>query len=172
MKCQICREKIANIVFTKIVNNEKVILHICSECAKKKGLTIEITSSETFNDKYSTHEPADFGDHLQEDYTPDVICRGCGLALSEFKKTGYFGCDQCYVSFELTLPNILKQIHGSAVHQGKVPLNLAGDIELKKHLRALRVRLQRCIEAEEYERAAELRDKISSIEGKIVKHDV
>lgn len=171
MKCQICRERAANIVFTKIVNSEKVVLHICNECARQKGLTIEITHSEPFPDENPDVKATLFHEHRHEDVTPDLMCRSCGLAFAEFKKSGFFGCDQCYNAFDMYIVNILKQIHGSAVHQGKVPLNIAGDIELKKHLRTLRQRLQRCIEAEEYERAAELRDKISSIEGKIVKND-
>ena len=42
MKCQICNSNNANIVFTQIVNNEKIVMQICSECAKKKGLSLEI----------------------------------------------------------------------------------------------------------------------------------
>ena len=41
MKCQICNKNNANIVFTQIVNNEKIVLQICSECAKNRGISIE-----------------------------------------------------------------------------------------------------------------------------------
>ncbi|MHB9031038.1 MAG: UvrB/UvrC motif-containing protein [Candidatus Latescibacterota bacterium] len=169
MKCQICRENPANIVFTKIVNNEKVVLHICGECAQKKGLTIEIGHPESITAAKSGIEDALGGEHRQETGAPNLVCEICGLPFAEFKKTGYVGCDNCYDAFNRYIVNILKQIHGSAVHQGKVPLHLAGDVELKKHVRTLRLRLQHCIEAEDYERAAELRDKIATLEGKVVK---
>ena len=62
MKCQICKENNANIIFTKIVNNEKITLNICADCAKEKGLTIKISSagnpqSETLFEP----KPLDFG---------------------------------------------------------------------------------------------------------------
>jgi len=165
-----CKENQANIVFTKIVNNEKVVLHICSECAQKKGLTIEIGPTEVSAvDKFGI-KPALNADQRREADIPDMVCDNCGLSFAEFNKTGFAGCDNCYDSFGRFIVNILKQIHGSAVHHGKVPLNIAGELELKKHLRTLRQRLKRCIEAEDYERAAELRDKIASLEGKIVKN--
>jgi protein arginine kinase activator len=111
-----------------------------------------------------------FGEGFQQEtVAPDLVCEGCGLSFEEFKKTGFLGCDHCYDAFNKYIVNILKQIHGSAVHQGKVPLNIAGNVELKKHVRVLRQRLRRCIEAEDYERAAELRDKIATLEGKVVK---
>jgi protein arginine kinase activator len=169
MKCQICRENLANIVFTKIVNNEKVVLHICSECAQKKGLTIEIGHPESIAAMKAGADHNPGGEQRQETNVPDLVCDICGLPFAEFKKTGFVGCDNCYEAFNRHIVNILKQIHGSAVHQGKVPLHIAGDVELKKHIRTLRLRLQHCIEAEDYERAAELRDKIASLEGKFVK---
>lgn len=171
MKCQICRENNAHIVFTKIVNNEKIVLHICAECAKKKGLTIELGESETYHQKkvpITNSMPVEKSDESSE---TGIICDSCGLSYSEFQKIGFFGCERCHQAFGEHIVNVLKQIHGSVHHEGKIPLGLSGEIEIKNHLRNLRLRLQRCVDSEEYERAAELRDKITSIEGKIVKND-
>ena len=205
MKCQICRERDANIVFTKIVNNDKMVLHICLECAKKKGLTIEISHlgplmNDTGTPSQNTGTPVEFmqhgdegaptdAEHLpgnppgffgapasavhtsgnlsNESPVPDLTCDRCGTKFAEFKKTGFFGCDRCHEVFGRYFVNIIKQIHGSTTHEGKAPLGLQSEVVSKKHLRTLRMRLKRCIESEEYERAAELRDKIASLEGKL-----
>ena len=172
MKCQICRERDANIVFTKIVNNEKAVLHICLECAKKKGLTVEISHAEQMQQEdlpFTQEANAGFFD---ESPVPDLTCDRCGTTFMEFKKTGFFGCDQCHEVFGQYFVNILKQIHGSTVHDGKTPVGLLSEVEMKKHLRTLRLRLKRCIESEDYERAAELRDKIASLEGKLSNHEI
>ncbi len=172
MKCQICGDNAATIVFTKIVNNEKAVLHVCGECAKKKGIMIELGHSQSVSTKSVDLTSSSHLEHGRDIQEPDLTCKTCGLLFEEFRKTGFLGCDACYETFGRHVANILKQIHGSAVHQGKVPLNLAGNIDLKNHLHTLRHRLKRCIDAEEYESAAELRDKIASLEGKIMKDDI
>jgi protein arginine kinase activator len=172
MKCQICRQKDANIVFTKIVNNEKMVLHICLECAKKKGLTVEIGPSEPIG-----QEQVQFPNQTDDFFSdkspvPDLTCDRCGTTFAEFKKTGFFGCDRCHEVFGQYFMDILKHIHGATIHEGKSPLGLMNEGEMKKHLRTLRMRLKRCIDSEQYERAAELRDKIASLEGKLSNHEI
>ncbi len=172
MKCQICHEREANIVFTKIVNNEKMVLHICVECANKKGLTIEIGQQSADIGGHDITVPKSGEEFHSEADTPDITCDRCGTRFIEFRRSGFFGCDRCHEVFGGHIDDILKQIHGAAVHDGKIPSDSKRDAELKKHLRTLRMRLKRCIESEEYERAAELRDKISALEGAVPDNDV
>jgi protein arginine kinase activator len=172
MKCQICKERDANIVFTKIVNNEKDVLHICLECAKKKGLTVEIGAADTEGvDSIPITQQTNAG-FFDESPVPDLTCDRCGTTFATFKKTGYLGCDHCHEVFGTYIEKILGQIHGATVHEGKAPVGTLNDLGVKKHLRTLRQRLKRCIESEDYERAAELRDKIATIEGMIPDSDV
>jgi protein arginine kinase activator len=169
MKCQICNENNANIIFTKIVNNEKVSLNICTECAKKKGLTVKISTSQNLDTEHESPSLDFFG--KEDMYEKYGACESCGLTYAEFRKTGLFGCDRCHESFGMEIVTLLKKIHGSTVHDGKTPLNISGEFEMKKHLRTLRSRLQRCIESEEYELAADLRDKIAVLEEKVTKDE-
>ena len=172
MKCQICRENNAYIVFTKIVNNEKIVLHICYECARKKGLTINMGQSDSYHPEDVPVSHPEQIEKQDDPPVPDITCSGCGLRYEEFRVAGFFGCDQCHEAFGKYIVNLLKQIHGSVVHEGKTPLTLSGEMDLKKHIRSLRTRLQRCIESEDYERAAELRDKIATIERKLLHHEI
>jgi len=166
MKCQICNKNEANIVFTQIVNNEKIVLQICSECAKKKGISVEI--EKTSYPKVHSFIGSLTGDIGEKDEKeiPNLTCNVCGLTFTEFKKNGLFGCDKCHAAFGEHISNLLKQIHGTDIYEGKLPNDLSGEGEKIKKLRRLHSELKRCIEMEDYERAAGLRDRISEIEGK------
>lgn len=177
MKCQICNNNEANIIFTQIINNEKIVLQICSECARKKGLSIEIDSVTT------SHSPESFlgglfGASVKKDEkdVPDLKCSVCGLTFAEFKKTGLFGCDACLEAFGVYLTNLLQQIHGTTVQTGstvqegtivqnnQIPKGPKKEIEMKNELEKLRIQLKKCVEVEEYENAAKLRDRIAVLE--------
>jgi protein arginine kinase activator len=98
----------------------------------------------------------------------DLQCDGCGLTYRQFSKIGRFGCANCYKTFHLKLEPILKRVHsGNTKHGGKIPKRIGGSIKLHQQIRELRIDLQQAIVNEEFEKAAELRDQIREIEGKI-----
>tara|TARA_Y100001949_G_C15832618_1_gene262702 strand:+ start:84 stop:260 length:177 start_codon:yes stop_codon:yes gene_type:complete len=56
-------------------------------------------------------------------------------------------------------------VHGGTKHVGKIYLPPDPTVsEIEKQMEALRRKLNRAVEAEDFERAAELRDKIRSLE--------
>ena len=61
----------------------------------------------------------------------------------------------------------MRRIHGSSLHRGKIPHRTGGTIELKHEIGMLRQKLQESVAQEEYERAAELRDKIRALEAQL-----
>ncbi len=173
MKCQICKKNDARIVFTQIVNNEKMVLHICPECAREKGLSIEIDISPAAHDSHSVEKllkgftsqndlPEDEGEQ-GGDY-PDLTCETCGLTFRDFKKEGLFGCDSCHVTFSDYLEDILRQIHGTAVHDSEPPKTDENVVGARHELKRLREKLKHCVEIENYEEAAEIRDRIAEIQ--------
>ena len=169
MKCQICNKNEANIVFTQIINSEKIVLKICTECAKKKGISIEI--EKPTQPKVSSLIGGLTGDLTYKDDKdiPDLTCETCGLTFAEFKKEGLFGCDRCHTYFGDHISTLLKQIHGTDVHEGKTPKIRIKDGEEIVSLRKLRADLKKAIELEEYEKAALLRDKIAALQEKKIK---
>jgi protein arginine kinase activator len=95
----------------------------------------------------------------------DVTCPFCGLSTTDFREIGRLGCPQCYPTFEEYLRGLLRRIHGGTHHVGKVylpPDPTASD--LQKRLAALKKKLERAVEAEDFERAANLRDEIRTLE--------
>ena len=164
MKCQICNNNEANIVFTQIVNNEKIILQICGECAKKKGLSVEIHSAiHPVTDSLLGGLTGELGEKEKKNI-PDLKCEVCGLTFAEFRKTGLFGCDACHEAFRDHVKNLLKQIHGSVIHEGKVPKSVSEKANVKKQLKDLRSELRHYVETEDYESAAKIRDQINLLE--------
>ena len=84
----------------------------------------------------------------------------------DFKKIGRLGCSGCYDAFRKYLIPLLKRIHGSNKHYGKMPLSQAKPVELKSEIEELKTKLQKAIQKEEFEEAANLRDTIKDLENK------
>ena len=164
MKCQICNKNDANIVFTQIVNKEKLVMQICSDCAQKKGLTMEFPKELPTPVESLVGSLTVDTDTKQSESVPDLHCTSCGLTFAEFKKSGLFGCDKCHEAFGVHIAKLLKQIHGQNTHDGKEPVELSGEIETKKKIKRFRSKLDRYVKREEYEKAAEIRDRINDLE--------
>ena len=89
------------------------------------------------------------------------------MTYDDFRKFGRLGCSECYNAFREQLAVLLKKIHGSNQHLGKAPSKLPQPIKKKiDQLQELKRQLQRAIEAESFEEAAALRDKIRGLEKK------
>jgi protein arginine kinase activator len=87
------------------------------------------------------------------------------LTFRDFRESGRLGCPHCYETYASHLQRLLRRVHGSTQHVGKVylpPDPSASDLE--RRLQALRRKLNRAVESEDFERAAELRDEIRSLE--------
>jgi protein arginine kinase activator len=81
-----------------------------------------------------------------------------------------FGCANDYTVFEKDLTPLLQRAHEGATHHvGKVPTRRggAGGVPIKRafDVSKLRKELAKAVEAEDYERAAKLRDQIKQAEG-------
>jgi protein arginine kinase activator len=170
MLCQECEKRPATLHFTKILNGEKTEFHLCEVCAGEKGEMFSVPSS-----NFSIHHllsgllnfdanPAALGGVSTE---KPLRCETCGLTYSQFSKSGRFGCVDCYQHFSEKLDPLFRRIHGSVEHRGKVPQRSGGRIKLKKELSQLKYILQQKIAAEEFEQAADIRDKIKQLEKEI-----
>jgi protein arginine kinase activator len=161
MQCDNCGSSKAVVHLTQIVNNEMSTFHLCERCAAEKGLD---TTPETPNVPL-TDFLAQMGETETPDTEPDTQCSFCGLTFSQFRDAGRLGCPHCYSTLEDHLRGLLRRIHGGTQHIGKVYLPPdPSATEMEKRLEGLRRKLQRAVDAEDFERAAEIRDKIRSLE--------
>lgn len=163
MLCQDCHERPAMIVLTQIVNNEKTVLRLCKECAEKRGLKPPFSSSDFPIGELLAGMAEESGPAETEE-TKKLKCAQCGLTYAHFKKAGRLGCSQCYETFGDGLKGLLRKIHGSNQHLGKIPAFEKEHYERKRDIRKLREGMKKAIKAEEFEKAAALRDKINEME--------
>ena len=97
----------------------------------------------------------------------ELVCPNCGMSYRDFQQTGKIGCSVCYATFRRQLEPLLRRIHGSSTHSGKIPHRTGGTLETKHTIEKLRRTLKECVAQEEYEKAAELRDKIRLLEKEL-----
>lgn len=161
MICDSCGQREAAVHLTQIVNNLTTTSHLCEQCAAAKGVeTPEGAPNFPLSDFL-----AQMGDVQERDAASDATCGFCGLTLAAFRETGRLGCPHCYATFEQHLRGLLRRIHGGTQHVGKVYLPADPTApERAKRLDGLRRRLQRAVESEDFERAAEIRDLIRAME--------
>ena len=111
------------------------------------------------------------GDKMPENGRKDIVCPNCGMSYRDFQQTGKIGCSVCYATFRRQLEPLLRRIHGSSTHSGKIPHRTGGTLEMKHTIESLRKSLKECVAQEEYEKAAELRDKIRLLEHELAEKE-
>lgn len=95
-------------------------------------------------------------------------CSRCQMTFQQFTKVGRFGCSECYRTFNDQINPILRRVHsGNTVHAGKIPERIGGSIHVRKRIELLKQNLKDLIHQEEFEKAAETRDEIRSLELKL-----
>jgi protein arginine kinase activator len=88
------------------------------------------------------------------------------MYFSDFSKTGRLGCGNCYATFRVQFNDLLRKIHGSTQHRGKVP-HMPGDVmKPLREERKLHEELKKAIDEEDFEKAAGLRDRIKALSNK------
>jgi len=166
MMCEICGARKASIKFTQIANAKKKELHICKVCAEEKGYTDPLASFPKLLGDLILGIIAALPATKREKI--DLKCSDCQLSWNDFQERGLLGCSACYDSFAEQMQPLLRRLHGSAKHIGNRPPHRRID-GTKNEIIRLKSELERAIKIENFEQAAQLRDKIRDIEANIEK---
>jgi len=162
MKCQICDKNEATIHLTEISDGLRTEIHICEHCAAKQGIAAK--SQMPVNELLSSllaSAPSD--DELFGASEKKLSCPHCGFTLEQFRKEAVLGCPYDYEIFEKSLLPLIRKAHnGKTTHCGKVPSKTPKDAKKQIGLLKLRQQLETAVQNENYELAAELRDKINN----------
>ena len=158
MLCDNCGKEPAKVHYKEVRDNEVTEYHLCEKCAMEKGIQVS-SKEETFSISNI------FADMTEEVGTDLGRCSTCGLSYKDFRDTGRLGCSRCYDTFKEQLKPLLRRIHGSNAHVGKSPRLSQGQFEKRREMEDLKAELSRAVESEDFERAAELRDRIKEIES-------
>lgn len=174
MICQVCGKKTATTHVKSVSNGKLTELHLCEDCAAQHGYT-NIFSDFGFAPGSLLGGLFGFGEPQKQSRVgageKPLRCKKCGMSFSEIAKTGNVGCSECYNTFRTELIPIIRRIHGSSAHKGKTPVSSAlkiadanTNIVAVSPLDEKRAQLKKAIEAQEFEKAAELRDEIKEME--------
>ena len=163
MSCEQCREREAVIHLTQIVNEQVTTLHLCERCAAEKGVESPGSQPKTPLGTFL----AAMGQEPEPTQVPRAdTCSRCGGSLQDFRESGRLGCSDCYRSFEVPLRDLLRRLHGSTHHMGERYAERGGTTVPAERPRAsdLREQLRVAVETENFELAAELRDRLRVME--------
>jgi protein arginine kinase activator len=161
MLCDKCGERDAAVHLTTIVNNEVKQQHLCEKCAAERG--VETTVS------VPKHPLGDFLHAVQQQLatpsTENGRCTFCGATMNDFRATGRWGCARCYTTFETSMRELLRRVHGNSKHGGRGYQAPQPELDERATiLGELKERLRRAIDSEQFELAADLRDRIRVME--------
>lgn len=153
MLCEECGERQAEVLVTTVVGGESVTRHLCRECLKKyqagdlQAVLAAVLALMT-----------------QKEKQPEITCPHCGIAFSEFEKSGMLGCAECYQAFRAQLTPLITKVQGRAQHAGRRPRLSEEEQERQQKIEALRTQMEAAVAVENFEEAARLRDEIRAME--------
>jgi protein arginine kinase activator len=163
MLCQDCKKNEATVHLTQIINNEKLVLSLCKDCAALRGFHSPLDNVPfPLAEMLSGFIKKEYPDKAEKKM-PDLKCNNCGLTFEQFVQQGRFGCAECYNAFRERLEHIMRKIHGSSLHKGKLPVAAKDEKLPVMEEERLEDELRKAIESEDFERAADLRDKLKTL---------
>ena len=151
MKCDVCGRHEASALVTMIVNGKKAVRKVCKQCIARMQR----------GDAYATQMA------ILSSFEPpeqEIYCPVCNTAWSQVLKCGRVGCASCYQAFDTLLQPLLVHLNGAAQQSEDANGAAASEPVEKNEISRLREEMFAAVNAEEYERAAQLRDRIRSLE--------
>ncbi len=161
MLCQNCGKYEATTHVKRIVNGESAEAHLCSDCAKALGYNDVFGGfGNTFGDLLGSF----FGEPQVSAISSRTIrCEKCGNTFNDIVNSGKIGCADCYVTFYDKLLPSLQRIHGKTRHEGKNPTIIKAEVTNVNPIEDLEEQLRIAIDEQNFEKAAQLRDKINEL---------
>ena len=164
MSCEQCHEREAVIHLTQIVNEQVTTLHLCERCATEKGVESPGSQPKTPLGTFLAAMGQELPEQAPAPRTGET-CPRCGGSLQDFRESGRLGCPGCYRAFEVPLRDLLRRLHGSTHHMGERYSDREAPTPGERHQAAeLREQLRLAVETENFELAAELRDRLRVLE--------
>lgn len=161
MKCDLCNKPA---VVHELTMKDKIAkeVHLCEHHAQQAGIAVPASSpvKQILSQIVLTHV---HGATPSTTAAPAAkkVCPGCSLNFAQFRQAGILGCPQCYQTFEDQLAPLVEGAqNGASHHAGKTPKRAGGSIDRQLLIGHLVRELDEAVAAEQYERAAQLRDRL------------
>ncbi len=171
MNCESCQENLATVHLTEIVQKAKKETHLCESCARERGVTYstDFSVKDFLGGLAEKAKPKPEEPSVRKPSEPEPEpCTVCGITFAEFRQSGRLGCYRDYEHFESKLMPLLRKIHNDSVqHTGRVPSQIGERLEREAKIAELQSDLEHAVGREDYECAADLRDRIRAAEGEV-----
>ena len=162
MKCEHCHEAEATIHLTQVIDGQVKKLNLCQGCAQKNG--IDLNSPISITDVlFGLGAQTSKEKKMPSMSELDLCCSTCQMTRAEFKKNARLGCPDCYKAFMAELSSLMQAMHHSRQHVGKIPARQGNAARVTAQIAAMKKDLETAIAKEEYEMAANFRDKIRAL---------
>jgi protein arginine kinase activator len=94
------------------------------------------------------------------------------MTISQYKNTSLLGCPTCYETFNEELASIIANVQDNHTqHIGRAPSQSNMNLDRHLQIRRLLKQLESAVNQEEYEHAAELRDKLRELHNAGESHE-
>lgn len=108
MICQNCNKNQATVHYKQTINGKHKEMYLCPECYQQMQGLNEFGWTSLFGG-------------LVPNRSQVLQCKKCGTTYDHFVNGEKFGCANCYEVFDEKMDQILKRLHGSSLHQGRLP---------------------------------------------------
>ena len=161
MRCDHCHEREAVVHLTQVTGTETTQVHLCEKCAAEKG--IEPATALVKSPLGGLFAQLSAPGALDAGGT-ELRCPRCGAGLADFRDAGRLGCAECWGTFAGPLTDLVRRLHGATRHTGEqyAPPGALPPAERSPQTERLREELREAVAAEDFERAARLRDEIKA----------
>jgi len=157
-KCDLCSKPavVHEVVIKSGVTSE---VHLCAEHAAAKGFQVPVQPVAQLLSQFVEQSG------LARKGKRGGACPECGLTILEFRQSGVLGCPACYDAFQPDLGTLIERAQAGATHHvGRVPERAAGSADRVARRQRLMQELDAAVAAEQYERAARLRDRLLELD--------
>ncbi len=190
MICEHCNKVEADILYHEAYNEHPRTYWLCKPCAEAMAATGELSDISAAVVPYdspllptdpppplppvaigsvaiaTTERPDTPPEDVSEEY-PKTTCPLCGTTSDDISATGAVGCALCYRTFRGILGTVLRSLHGTEEHHGRISAGHRAKRERLERLHLLRESLKEAVLCEHYEDAATLRDEIRRVEAEV-----
>lgn len=155
MKCEKCNEKEATFYYSCNINGEKTERHLCADCARAEGFgaTLDYSPMAGFSRAF---------DGFFEDFFSPRRALLSPFDMLERPMRRMMTAALPQINIVIGQPEPSRNISET---EQKIPADAGEAVKTRREIAALKHQLQEAVEAENFEKAIELRDQLKALEN-------
>ena len=173
LTCNICGKEKAVLHITEQRGGEFEKISICKKCNEELRVTekcLEYNDNEVFSvlTKLPNHKSVSIKKVSKSKKRYKKVCNVCGYSLSDFLESKTAACPKCHNSFGAFVDKMVKKIHRSNKHTGKISNRNLSNEDIENEISRYKDNMELLKKMERYEEANELKKKIESLNEALI----